>query len=203
MHRSDKYRGRYDKIYKRRPAAAYRRRRDLYEAISQYVWEGDSVLDIGCGEGMILNIIADRISSYIGVDFSHEAIELRKKRKGVIEKIPHHKLICANVLEEERIFKVDYDLAMITEFLEHIEEDIYVIQRIREDKRVIISVPNMEETKGGKPRNWPLHRRVYDKNTFLERYSKYFKKKFDIDVVRNWIVFSGIRNNFEQKFKYR
>lgn len=43
--------------------------------------EGDRILDIGCGNGLITDIIARRVSSVIGVDFSERLIEYAKAHK--------------------------------------------------------------------------------------------------------------------------
>jgi acetyltransferase-like isoleucine patch superfamily enzyme/2-polyprenyl-3-methyl-5-hydroxy-6-metoxy-1,4-benzoquinol methylase len=45
----------------------------------------DSILDVGCGEGIITAILADKTSSIIGCDYSVEAIETAKERHAHIE----------------------------------------------------------------------------------------------------------------------
>ena len=51
--------------------------RDL-EFIKDHISEGDKVLDFGCGNGRLLEILQDKKSEYHGADVSQKLIELAK-----------------------------------------------------------------------------------------------------------------------------
>jgi len=53
--------------------------RDL-EFIAQYIADGDSVLDYGCGNGRLLEILKDKKIDYTGADVSQELVDLAKIR---------------------------------------------------------------------------------------------------------------------------
>jgi len=51
-----------------------------YDFFRDYIKGGDSVLDAGCGNGRLLELLKDKNINYIGVDVSDKLIELAKKR---------------------------------------------------------------------------------------------------------------------------
>ncbi len=50
------------------------------EFIKDHVKEGDKVLDFGCGNGRLLEILKDKNMSYAGVDVSRKLIDLAKEK---------------------------------------------------------------------------------------------------------------------------
>ncbi|NVO12138.1 MAG: class I SAM-dependent methyltransferase [Bacteroidales bacterium] len=46
----------------------------------QYIKKGGSILDIGCGEGLLQNRLGESFSKYIGIDLSKEAIDKAQKQ---------------------------------------------------------------------------------------------------------------------------
>lgn len=47
------------------------------------IWEGwETVLDIGCGDGKISSLIAEKAGSVVGIDISPSMIEFAKKQYG-------------------------------------------------------------------------------------------------------------------------
>jgi len=61
------------------------------EFLKNYVLAGDKVLDWGCGNGRLLEILKDRRIDYYGVDISEKLIELAKKRYPLKPRPPEHK----------------------------------------------------------------------------------------------------------------
>jgi len=62
--------------------------------IADYVTDGDRILDYGCGNGRLLEILKDRKVEYVGVDVSQKLIDLAKtkypEREAVFSKITSH-----------------------------------------------------------------------------------------------------------------
>lgn len=96
-----------------------------------------SILDIGCGPGQMAALLRDRgLTRYHGIDFSPE-------------RIAHARVLCpefafttTNVLETHRWRDCDYDAVLCTEFLEHVERDLDVLDAIRPLTRCYLTVPS-------------------------------------------------------------
>jgi len=101
------------------------------EVVSYIPEEVKSVLDIGCGNGIITNMINKEI--VLGMDFA--AIPLKNVKKDVI---------CASI-DSIPIREYKFDLIIMTEVLEHISNQIYAeaIQEINRlgAKYLLITVP--------------------------------------------------------------
>lgn len=98
-----------------------------------------SVLDVGCGEGFILNKLRkENIGSlWEGIDYSKDAIEIGKKIHPYLN------------LKQESIYDSKYrdnsfDLVICTEVLEHLEDPSKALKEVLKisKKFVLLSVPN-------------------------------------------------------------
>lgn len=73
----------HDKILEKRFDSNFKIRKlahhDQYQTIIDHIKQGESVLDAGCGEGMIGLLLAERNIEYTGVDLSESNIEAAKK----------------------------------------------------------------------------------------------------------------------------
>ncbi len=49
-------------------------------SLGQYIKDGDKILDLGCGNGRLIELIKDKKVSYTGLDISKELINLAKKK---------------------------------------------------------------------------------------------------------------------------
>lgn len=114
------------------PACRHRRRlvRALVESVPH-----QRVLDLGCGDGSLLAELAHTLNAELeGSDISAEALAIAKQH-----------------LPDVRFFQLDlmqtrldaiYDVIVLSEVLEHIEDDEYVLDAIAPFTRhVVISVP--------------------------------------------------------------
>lgn len=96
------------------------------------------VLDLGCGNGLFAKMLYDNdILHYKGIDFSEEAIKISQQN------VPQW----ANCFAKEDIFKSDsfeedYTHIILFEVLEHINDDIKILSKIRPKTIIIASVPN-------------------------------------------------------------
>ena len=97
----------------------------------------DRVLDLGCGPGQFGALLYEKgFRQYCGVDFSSECVELAKQM------CPSFEFIVANVLETNVLESRDYDCLLAMEFLEHVEEDLKVLQRVKAGTKLFGTVPN-------------------------------------------------------------
>lgn len=96
-----------------------------------------AVLDIGCGPGQFASLLFDKgIGQYCGIDFSPKSIELAQRQ------CPSLEFMVADISESGILESQDYDCVVALEFLEHVEEDVAILKRIRKGAKFFGSVPN-------------------------------------------------------------
>ena len=85
------------------------------EDLSQYVKDGDKILDLGCGNGRLYRVFENREVEYIGVDQSEKLIELAKKQ------FNKPKFIVGDALNLETKFpKNEFNVIFAIAFLHHL-----------------------------------------------------------------------------------
>nr|WP_161593685.1 class I SAM-dependent methyltransferase [Parerythrobacter lutipelagi] len=95
------------------------------------------VLDIGCGSGQVGAMLADLgLADYLGVDLSPGMVRQASKA------CPSFEFRVADIHHDNVLESHDYDCVIMLEFLEHIEADLAVIERIRPGTLVLGTVPN-------------------------------------------------------------
>ena len=129
-----------------------------------------SILEIGCGVGQFANLLFDHgFRNYKGFDYAEEGIFRAKENN------PEHsdKFFVADAFESDLV-TAKYDLIICFEVLEHLKEDIKLLQRIRPGTRLLLSVPNFHDT---------YHVRYFrSKEEIYTRYQSVMKI-FDIQTV--------------------
>lgn len=111
----------------------------VWSCILDNVNDGARIADFGCGPGQLAWLAFERRIEYVlGVDFSRKAIglaqELNKEHKDVFVK---------GNLSDPRIYRLaQYDTAIFSEVLEHIEDDLEVISYLGKAVHVLASLPS-------------------------------------------------------------
>jgi len=128
-----------------------------YQIMAEVIEPSSTVLDIGCGEGLLLEYLTEtRGISGCGVDIAPEAVKLARAR-GVEAEV-------ADILHWE--IKQEYDYIILSEVLEHLANPEEVIAKVRERfrKALLVSVPNIGYYKhrlrlllGRFPLQWEWH----------------------------------------------
>jgi len=128
-----------------------------YRIMAEVIEPGSTVLDIGCGEGLLLEYLTEtRRISGCGVDIAPEAVRLARVR-GVEAEV-------ADILHWE--IKQEYDYIILSEVLEHLANPEEVIAKVRERfrKALLVSIPNIGYYKhrlrlllGRFPLQWEWH----------------------------------------------
>jgi len=121
-----------------------------------------SVLDVGCGSGQLALLLRDTgTTAYCGIDFSQKRIEWARKN------CPGFSFIVDDVLQTDLFTTFSYDVVICAEFLDHVQADIEVIQRIKTGARFYAIVPGF---------SYASHvRYLQDSGEVMERYAAYFK----------------------------
>ena len=139
-----------------------------------------SLLEVGCGEGRIINPVQNKYEKIFGMDISDEALKHveTSKIKGRIENIPFP--------------DNSFDIVLCCEVLEHLPSPIYE-KALKEIKRVakkyvLISVPNDEDIQMGKVR-CPNCRSLCHVNGHLRSFNlSNMKNLFDIGKLLKYEI---------------
>jgi len=134
----------------------------------------DRLLDLGCGDGRLLEMIgAGREARHYGSDVSSQALELAAKR------VPDAAFFQLDITEQE--LPATYDVVVLSEVLEHLEDDEGVLRRVAGHTRhVVISVPGGPADKVEKQYG---HLRNYAGDLLK---TKLEAGGFDVVVFRRW-----------------
>jgi len=120
-----------------------------------------SVLDIGCGAGQLACLIRDKgIEQYYGLDFSEKRVSQARRV------CPEYQFAVEDVFKTEALNNFEYDAAICTEVLEHVENDTEIIHKLITGTRFYGTVPNFP---------WVSHVRHFPSaQAVTERYSDCF-----------------------------
>lgn len=113
--------------------------------ILEQAGEKESILDIGCSQGIVSILLAEKGKHVVGLDIQPEAIEfaqklLEEKYSNVKERVSFS---CVDFMEYESDSK--FDCIVITEVLEHLQNPDKFLKKasslLDKDGKMIISVP--------------------------------------------------------------
>ena len=108
-----------------------------------------NVVDFGCGNGMLLPLIKNRVSCYTGVDFSEEFIEAAKNQN-LLASTKNAKFICKDVITFCNENRNTFDVAFDMDFSEHVydEEWLNILKSInyslKDGGKLYIHTPNLD-----------------------------------------------------------
>ena len=109
-----------------------------YKIFCEFIEEGASVMDIGCGDGTALKYLQKgrNIRAY-GVDISREAVRLAQEI-GINATV-------GDITSPSFTLSKVYDYILLTEVLEHLTSPEEVIQKVKHhfNKLLVISIPNI------------------------------------------------------------
>jgi len=99
---------------------------ELLKLASQ-VKDGQSVLDVGCGNGRLLKAFQDRRINYVGVDSSEKLIEIAKSKFSIFNfqfsnksQIQNINFLVGDILELDKIAEKDFDFVFCVAVLHHL-----------------------------------------------------------------------------------
>lgn len=82
--------------------------------LAEEIKEGETVLDVGCGNGRLLEILSEKKVKYLGVDQSAELLALARGR------FPAAKFILGNILELSQLPEINFDQVFCVAVLHHL-----------------------------------------------------------------------------------
>jgi len=109
----------------------------LYIAAANLVPEGANVVELGCGSGRFAELLLGhvRLSSYLGLDFAPALIEEAMERAAA-------PLFAVADLRTDPIPLASVYVSL--EVLEHLDDDLGLLQRLPSRSLVILSVPSFD-----------------------------------------------------------
>lgn len=161
----------------------------LWRAVLEHIRPEDHVLDLGCGAGHLAELREARDGKspgdWTGMDFSETALE------AALRHVPVAVWVNADVRAIPSRWFRGADVVVISETLEHIEDDLAVLQQIPAGMRLVLSVPNFDSD--GHVR-WFASPRLAE-----DRYKPFLTNDYTARVVlsrnpaRWWYVLNGVR----------
>jgi SAM-dependent methyltransferase len=144
---------------------------------SQDIETGDRILDVGCGNGRLLEILKEKQIEYLGVDLSLELINIAKAR------FPNDKFLLGDILELGKLPEKDFNYIFCVALFHHLPgKDLRIkalkqlANKLEDNGKIIITVWNL-----------------WSQKKFLKLILKYAwlkilgKHKFDFgDILFDW-----------------
>jgi SAM-dependent methyltransferase len=125
----------------------------VLETIDGWARPGGRVLDVGCGTGFLLEQLAGRGFSGVGIDLSPESIAHARER---LEALGAADRLDARLGSAYEPPEGEYDLITVTDVLEHLEDPRRCLRALRERLApaglVVVSTPNRRSLPGA--RRW-------------------------------------------------
>lgn len=141
---------------------------------------GEKVLEIGCGNGMMLNALLAKNKQVTGLEASVNMIEIAKKLH------PHLQILHGKAENADQIVSEKFDTILMVDVLEHIEDDVTMVKKINKllklNGEAVIFVPAYQWLYGQRDKNIG-HFRRYSKNDLLSLFEKY---GFELVYLRYW-----------------
>jgi len=132
----------WNNIWEKEGITTWRRYPKCYKIVNEIIGSGKSVLDCGCGVGILLKQLKEKGNEVVGIDISSSAILTIKRDfaiPGICARIPPIPRSALYFLQNSDKF----DFIVATEFLEHFHFPEKVLTEfIKYADRLIISVPN-------------------------------------------------------------
>ncbi len=138
----------------------------------------DVVLDVGCGDGYITNILKDRCNKIIGIDYSEEAIQDLKRN--------YQSLECQHMPSTSLAFDTGtFDKVICFEMLEHLtrlqaQKTIGEIYKVLKPGGMIIGSTPLRTTRNSTPSTYS-HIYEYSEAELLEMLSRFQ----DVKITQN------------------
>ena len=150
----------------------------MWKIVLRQIKKDARILEVGCGTGQFAEMLFDSgfdKKKYHGFDFSSAGIEWCMRLGDMFS--------VGNALDAKQ-YDHDYDTVVCLEVLEHINQDIELLQNIKIGTTMIVSVPESDD---------PSHVRAFlTEESVRERYSN----SIDIQKVQ-WYghrhIFTGIK----------
>jgi len=162
----------------------------------QFLANGQDILDLGCGNGRLLQLLDDVQGNYIGVDISNELI------KKAQEQHPDKQFLVGDMLSPQLLENKQFDIIFLVSVFQHIPSNELRIEALNNVKRLL------------KPKgkilmiNWNLWQKKYLKLVIKFWFLKIFSPNKEINQVRvgdldfNDMIMTFKDNETQTEYRY-
>lgn len=177
MEQNRKY---YDKLFTKKYREPYTKSvyLPMWKNVLSFLDKNNNILDIGCGPGQFGHFLSDNsINKYTGIDFSAVAIDRALTEYNNSTHYYHQVDINTNMYYGI-IKSQNFDVFICMEVLEHINNDIRILELLPAGKKIIFSVPTFDD---------PAHVRSFPNFHLVKaRYSKYVDFSRHLFINNRW-----------------
>lgn len=154
----------WDKAWSREGKDTWRQYPLTFQKVAENVSFEDTVLDVGCGAGVLLDTLKPLCKDVMGLDISPKAIEILESR-GIHGKV--------GTLPKIDFPDKSFDVVVATETLEHLDEPNLLLEEMKRVARekIIISVP--DNVLG--PEKEKEHRQLFTNDSLHQLLSEHFE----------------------------
>lgn len=117
-------------------------------ALAENVKDGDLVIDIGCGNGRLIDVMGNKRINYLGLDSNQKLIEAAEKNYKT--EFPDFKFELGDILELGKIPQINFDWVFCIAVLHHLPGKDLRIQalkqlrnKVADNGKIIITVWNL------------------------------------------------------------
>jgi len=163
---------------------------DMRKMAVDWIDPMDNIIELGCAAGNFASLLYDlNIKNYIGIDIKKQAIDSAKK------KLPNMHFICCDIMTN--LYMLGGSTTFVSfQCLEHIQDDLKVLNAINKGTNMIISIPN-SPYKG--------HLRWFELDGWTKRFSPYIKFE-ERHIIQNpkknnkrSFLLKGVRNDYKNR----
>lgn len=153
-----------------------------------------NILDIGCSETKIPELLKDKINKYTGIDLLEDVIEINKK------KYPKHEFHKKNILGPDFLEGESFDYIIMGAFIEHLslEDNITLFNKLRKklkkEGKIIITTPHEKAEK--------IHEIGAIISLFSKEAAEEHKCFFDKNLLFYLAEESNLKINTYKKFQF-
>ncbi len=135
-----------------------------------------AILEIGCGTGHLAEYLHDEgFDKYHGFDFSEQAIAMARRRVD-------QDFVVADAYDPAS-YAFDYNVAIALEVLEHLDDDIGVLRKLKGGTCVVLSLPTFDD---------PAHVRFFrEPDDIVQRYQSVVDFT-GIGFILRWFIAVGV-----------